>query len=209
MSGLSVGSEVNYRGVAIGSVSDISFVGSLYDDAAEDDWQKVVVTISIDTRKLRLVDYDDAEERMRYLVGKGVRATVSASGITGLAKLELNIPKDPVELAPISWEPRYLCIPPQPSMLESFADALSRVMNEIDSMDFSGAWSNLSNAADSMASLAANLNSLVESQKGGVADAISGVADAARSIGALADELRENPASLIRTGVRESLPETE
>ena len=209
VSGLSIGSEVNYRGVTVGSVSDISFVGSLYDDAAEEDWQKVVVTIAFDTRKFRLADYEDSEERLRYLIDKGIRATVSSSGVTGLSKLELNIPKDPAELPPISWEPRYLCIPPQPSVLESITDMITRIANDIDDMDFAAAWSNVVSAADSMAALAANLNELVDSQKGNIAEAISGINGAANSINSLAIELKENPSLLIRGRQHERLPETE
>lgn len=209
VSGLSVGSEVNYRGVAIGSVSDITFVGSIYDDAAEKDYQKIVIIMAIDTRKLRLTEYEDAEESVRYAISKGMRATVSSSGITGLSKLELNIPKDPVELPPISWEPRYPCVPPQPSMLESFTDTLSRVMGDVDAMDFSGAWSNLSSAAESLSALAANLNSLVDSQKGAIAEAIADIDEAARNVSDLAGELKENPYLLIRTPEREPVHETE
>lgn len=203
ISGLSVGSEVDYRGVAIGSVSDISFVGALYDDAAEGDWEKVVVTISIDGRKLRLADCEDAEERLSYLIQKGLRATVSASGITGLSKMDLNIPKDPVGLQPISWEPRHLCIPPQPSVLENITDMISRVMNEIDDMDFSGAFSNFTAAAGSVAALSSDIDGFVESQKGAVAGAVANISEAAASIRALADEIRENPSILLRTPARE------
>ena len=87
VSGLSVGSAVNLRGVKVGEVRAISFIGAEYDDAQGDDVQKIYVLMAFTERTLRRASYEDSEDHLRYLVGKGLHATVSPSGVTGLMRL--------------------------------------------------------------------------------------------------------------------------
>ena len=140
VSGLSVGSAVNLRGVKVGEVKEISFVGSEYDEAKGDDIPKIYILIAFTTSKMRTTEDEDPEEHLREFVKKGIHATVTSSGVTGLSKIELNFPRTPIETRPISWRPRHVCIPPAPSMLESFADSAARLMNQLNRMDFVAAW---------------------------------------------------------------------
>ena len=112
VSGLSVGSEVNFRGVKVGQVREISFVGAAYPDAEEKDRQTILVRIAFDARQLAFEGEDEADDALRALVAKGLRATVTSSGVTGLSKMELNFPRSAVNDQQISWRPRYVCIPP-------------------------------------------------------------------------------------------------
>ena len=208
VTGLSVGSEVNFRGVKVGEVRDISFIGSRYDDVAEKDMQKIYILIAFKTRLFRLEDWESPEETVRYLVRKGVRATVSSSGVTGLSKIELNFPKTPTEPEPISWTPEHVCIPPTPSMLESFSDSATKVMNQINQMDFTALWSNITVIADSVARLTRGAGEVVESQKATVSDILLNLEDASRSLRELSAALRENPSLLLRENDPAPLPET-
>ena len=208
VTGLSVGSDVNFRGVKVGEVRDISFVGSEYYDVAEEDMQKVYILLAFDTRKMRLDADEDPAELLRKLVGKGLHATVSSSGVTGLSKIELNFPVLSAEEPKISWKPEHICIPPQLSMLDSFADAASKFMNQINRMDFVSAWSNVASVAESAAKVAGNVDELVEREKSGLESIVHNLDESAVQIRELVSRVKDNPSLLIRNADPEPLAET-
>lgn len=210
VSGLSVGSEVNFRGVKVGEVREISFIGGHYEDVAETDMQKIYIRMAFDSKLAKLDASEDPEELMRSLVSRGLRATVTASGVTGLSRIELNMPKggEPRPVPPISWRPELVCIPPAPSMLQSFSDSATQVMNKIKQMDFSSAWSNIAAVAESFSEISQNMSGLVESQKAGIDSILLSVDQAARSLKEFADSVRENPSLLLRPRDPDPLPET-
>ena len=208
VSGLSVGSAVNLRGVKVGEVKEISFVGSEYDEAKGDDIPKIYILIAFTTSKMRTTEDEDPEEHLREFVKKGIHATVTSSGVTGLSKIELNFPRTPIETRPISWRPRHVCIPPAPSMLESFADSAARLMNQLNRMDFVSAWSNVAAVAESSANIAANVDELVDDGKAGIESIVHDMEEAAKRVRELAADLRENPSLLLRPNDPDPLPET-
>ena len=209
VSGLSIGSEVTFRGVKVGEVKDISFVWREYADANDADAKRVLIKLALDSAKLipnRELSPGDA---MRKYIEKGLRATIVSSGITGMSHVELNYPKNPAPVEKISWRPNEVCIPPAPSILESFSDSATRLVNELNTMDFSLAWSNTVMLVETATKLCDSMNMLIETQSA----AISGVLGEAEETGArmreLADELQENPSLLLRARDVQPLPETE
>lgn len=212
VTGLSVGSEVNFRGVTIGTVRNITFVASAYDSYDRKDALTIVIRMAIDCRRFHTGEKADSEDFLRELVRHGLRATVSSSGITGLSKIEFNLPRAGVAArppAPISWRPASVVVPPEPSMLEGFSDAATKVMNQINRMDFASAWSNLSSIASSASHLAASADAIVESQRSAIGEMMDNLNSAAGSLRELANELRENPSLLLRSREAAPLPETE
>ncbi len=210
VSGLSVGSAVNFRGVKVGEVREISFIGVKYDDCAHDDFQTVYVKMAFDARHAQMDPDASPREFLESLVKRGLRATVRASGITGLAVLDLNLPRgEPAPIEPISWQPEYVCIPPAPSMLQSFSDAATLVMNRMRRINFVEAWSNIATVAESTARIAQNVDGLIESQKASIESLLTTADDAARAFKEFADTIRDNPSLLLRPRDAEPLPETE
>lgn len=207
VSGLSVGSDVNFRGVKVGEVKGISFVGVEY-DAAEKDRRKVLVTMSFNTKLFKLDDVEEAEDMLSAYIGEGLHATVTASGITGLSHVELDFPVRAVADEPISWNPAHLCIPPAPSLMHSFSDAATRLMNHMDRMDFRSTWSNISSVASSASRIAENFDAIVDSQRSGIDVIVRNIEEATSSLKALADELKSNPSLLFRSNDPAALPET-
>lgn len=211
VTGLNIGSEVNFRGVKVGDVRDISFVAAEYDDYAEEDAQVIVIRMALNRRRCRLGISDNGEAILSHLIEQGLRATVSSSGITGLAKLELNMPRVGCEPKPprtISWRPALMVIPPEPSMLDSFADSATQVMNQINKMDFTSAWSNVSSIATSASQIASGANAIVESQRAAIGEMMSNLQGVAGGLKELVDEVRDNPSLLLRPRDEEPLPET-
>lgn len=208
VTGLSVGSDVNLRGVKVGEVREISFVGSEYDEADLKDIPKIYILMAFTARKMRRAQDENAEEHLRELITRGLHATVTSSGVTGLSKVELNFPRTAVSDQQISWRPRHVCIPPAPSMLESFSDAVAKFMNQLNRMDFVAAWSNISTVAESAARIAANVDDLVDNGKSGIESIVRDMEGAATEVKELATSLRENPSLLLRSADAEPLPET-
>lgn len=213
VTGLSVGSEVNFRGVKVGEVKEISFIGAKYRLAADSaDAQTVYIKIAFDSNMLQMADGIEPEIFLRQMVEKGLRATVLSSGVTGLSKLSLNMPKrdqERPEPEKISWMPKLVCIPPKPSMLESFSEATTKFMNQMKGIDFVSAWSNVASVADSMARISQNVDILVESQKANIDSVLTNLDALSLSLKTFAEEIKTNPSLLLRPTDPERLEETE
>ena len=211
VSGLSVGSAVNFRGVKVGEVRDIMMERPRSADFSVADIQRIRMLLALNLRRMGHRVRPEAEELRRMMesyVDHGLRATVSASGITGLSKIELNMLPDPPPPARLSWNPRHPVIPPAPSLMEGFSDAITKVMNQMNKMDFVSVWSNVQEIAESAARLTSNVDSLVESQRATVGSLVQSVNDAAGRLGELSQKLEENPSLLLRPNDPEPLPET-
>ncbi|MBP5284575.1 MAG: MCE family protein [Kiritimatiellae bacterium] len=198
VSGLSVGSDVNFRGVKVGEVRKISFIGSEYAGAVEKDRRKIFILMAIDTRTLWAESGESPEGQVAGFVKKGLRATVTASGITGLSKIELNYPKNAMAEDEISWRPARVCIPPAPSMLDSFADAAAKFMHQINAMDFTGVWSNVASVASSTAEAAESIGSIVDGQRANIAEIFDNLNAAAANLRDFSAAIRDNPSLLLR-----------
>jgi paraquat-inducible protein B len=208
VSGLSVGSPVNFRGVKVGEVKEISFVGSKYRIKSYGRLH-IYVLMSINRKDLRLNDSEDVARVLDDLVARCLRATVSASGITGLSRIECNIHRDMPSPMKISWTPEHYYIPSTASLLESFSDSATKVMNQINKMDLTTAWSNISQSISSFASAAEGLMRMVDGFQPGVERIVENLEEASSSIRDAAEAVKRNPARLFSDDEPEALPETE
>ena len=209
VSGLSIGSAVNFRGVKIGEVKEISFVGNKYNVRGDDNLR---VYIKMGFPRSRLTAYEDegvgADEALGYMVESvGIRATVSASGVTGLSRIELDAAPDFPAIQP-SWTPEYAYIPPKPSFIDSFSDSATRVMDQINRMDIASVWSNVSASVESLARLSDGVKSTLESSRSDAERIIGNLSGTAAAVRDLVERLRENPSLLIREPEEQRLPET-
>lgn len=211
VSGLSPGSDVNFRGVKIGEVKNIKLSGPRAGDFRTADAQRVRILMSINLRRIGIYD-NPSDERCRLaiedFVRRGLRATVSSSGITGLSRVELNIQDNPPPMAKLSWQPRYPVIPPAPSLMEGFSDAATRLVNQLNKMDFMSLWSNVSSVATSAARLTDNADALVESQRSGIESIVRNIEETTQRMNELVRKLKDNPSLLLRETDPEELPET-
>ena len=211
VSGLSVGSAVNFRGVKIGEVRDIMLVRPKAGDFSPADIQRVRILMALNLRRLGFLERpDEAEIRqmMDTLIEQGLRATVASSGITGLSRIELNMVPNPPPVARLTWIPRLPLIPPAPSLIDSFSDVATRVMGQINKMDFVSVWTNVQSIAESTAHIMDNVDTLIESQKANLGEMMQNMNEASARIEALSQRLEENPSLLLRPADPEPLPET-
>ena len=203
VSGLSVGSAVNFRGVKVGEVREIGFVGNKYPSAGEAG-QRIYILMGF--RRRMLGAYANKVER---LLEKGLRATVTASGITGLSRIELDIGEPMPQVAPISWKPKNLYIPSATSLLSSFSDSATKVMNQINKMDLDAAWSNVHVAVESLSRTAEGVMNTLETRRADIDRIIENCAEASSSLRDMASELKRNPSLIIRERRPGRLDETE
>ena len=210
VSGLDVGSAVNFRGVRVGSVRRISFIGAEYDEIGNPhDRRQIYVELALDKRLFRFGGKDErVKETLARLVERGLHATVSSSGVTGLSKIELNFPTILREDEKISWQPKYIVIPPAPAFLQSAADSVTQILDQLNRMDFVAAWSNVVEVTGNVNVLLQDATALIQAQKGNVGEIMDNVREASIGLRAFTDEIRANPAALIRSSSPERLDET-
>ena len=208
VSGLDVGSAVNFRGVRVGAVKEISFIGAEYDNVPPQHARNIYVLIALDSKLCRITERDDNPTRfIKRMLEHGLHATVTASGITGLSRIELNFPKTEVTDERISWKPRRL-IPPAPSILESAAESAAKLMRQLNQMDFVTVWSNVVRLTGSAADMCDGVNGLLESERGHIVQTLESLDGAVSSLRTFADTISENPSLLLRPRDAAPLSET-
>jgi len=208
VSGLDVGSAVNLRGVRVGSVKRISFIGAEYSDASREDRKKIYVEMSFDRRLFRVGDDKKPHQVVADMVKRGLHATVSSSGVTGLSHIELNFPKGEIKEDTCSWNPEHVLIPPAPSILQSAADSMQQILNQLNKMDFVEAWSNVLDVTRSANTALGNFNVVLTGEQGNISEILGNVREASASLRDFANDIRNNPSSIIRNYTPGQLDET-
>ena len=140
--GLDVGSPVKNRGVPIGRVKSIGFVGDTYQfsattPAAQRAQRYVRIVLAINRGKG--VDIG-TPRRLQDAIASGLRIRVAAQGITGVMYLEMNY-VDPVRAPPLPlfWEPDNPVVPSSPSTMSEISDAAQSVFHRLAKTDIEGA----------------------------------------------------------------------
>ncbi|MHC5082423.1 MAG: MlaD family protein, partial [Planctomycetota bacterium] len=144
--GLSVGSSVVRRGVAIGRVERITFVPVEYPMETEsvefDKFERyVMVVMAIRPTEFPQLGKDPelVSASIRKQVNNGLRFKISYQGITGLAYLEADY-VDPLRNPPLAvpWVPKNHYIPSSPSLMQNFTEALDKTFQRLGAMDVEG-----------------------------------------------------------------------
>ena len=208
VSGLDVGSAVNLRGVRVGSVKRISFIGAVYDVDSHEDGRKIHVLLALDKRLFRVNNSESPMKALELFVSRGLHATVSASGVTGLSHIELNFPKGKIADEKIGWRPKHITIPPAPSILQSAADSATQILDQINRMDLLAAWTNIVGTLESANSTLTSLGTLLESNGGNVGEILDNLRETSASLRDFANDIKANPSLLIRSNDPDRLPET-
>ena len=213
VAGLSVGSVVNFRGVKIGEVREISFVGNKYIVEGQDG-SRIYILIALDGRTLAAADVDEAEfvaRIQRDVTARGLRVSVVSSGITGLSRMECDFynPENLDPVPPLTWTPRNAYIPAKISLFDNLAVAATKVMNQINRMDLNAAWSNINASVEALAAATDSARTMIQTRQGDVDRVLDDISETATSLRTLATELKRNPSLLIRERTSERLEETE
>ncbi len=144
ITGLSIGSPVAFRGVQIGQVEQIGFVGSEYpldpNAVAGARYASFVRVVSGVLRsKLPEPGYPQAEALLERMVAQGLRVRVSSNLLTQQASLEMDF-LDPNRyvLEPVPWKPKYPVIPSAPGEFTTMKDSIDKILGQLQAIDAKG-----------------------------------------------------------------------
>ncbi len=144
ITGLSIGSPVQFRGVQIGQVEDIGFVGSVYsldqNTSAGATYASYVRVVSgILRSKFPVQGTVQIETLLEQMVQRGLRARISSNLLTQQAYLEMNFldpNRFPAERVP--WTPKYPFIPSAPSEFGTITNSIDRILGQLQAIDAQG-----------------------------------------------------------------------
>lgn len=188
--GLAKGADVQYQGLRVGQVTDLSV---FIDDQADDPVLQQRVTIAISPERLGLPAGSTPEDALRFLeqaVADGVRARVASAGFLGTSLMieMVNIPDaDP---AAIQTPPDALPVMPTvPGDVEDFRATAQGFIGRIGSLPIEEA---LQSATDMMNSITALAGSQeTQALPGKISETIDEARVAISDVGAMTTELRE------------------
>ncbi|MEN6577871.1 MAG: hypothetical protein ABFD90_16115 [Phycisphaerales bacterium] len=160
ITGLSVGSPMEFRGVRMGKVKEIGFVGNTYELPTQDGdispyGLYVRVVIAMSRSKMPDFSIGQVQEVLGQMVERGARMRITSNILTGQAFLEMNYfdpNRFPVEEVP--WTPKYLRIPSAPGELTTIKDSIDKVLTQLQAIDVEG-------LAGSLEDLFATLNTAI------------------------------------------------
>jgi phospholipid/cholesterol/gamma-HCH transport system substrate-binding protein len=156
VSGLSVGSPVQLRGVPIGKVTRIAFAWSIYPNSKSN---LIVVEFEGDVDLVPLPPGMTMATAVKQAVEKGLRAMVKSQGITGTSILALeNLSPNDYPPPPIDYTPRYYYIPSAPAQFTRMLEAIEDSLNHIRQLDIAGIGQEVTNALHSVTQLSDKLD---------------------------------------------------
>ena len=136
VSGLSVGSAVELRGLRVGTVTRMGFSWNDY-QASEPGW--VVVVFEMKDEAFPAPPNAGGNGPLQAAIDRGLRARMKAKGVTGTCILSLEY-LDPAENPPakVPWTPRHTYIPSAPGLLGDLLVSLQTTLHRLNRLDFDG-----------------------------------------------------------------------
>ena len=133
VSGLSVGSAVELRGVRVGKVTSIGFSWNEYQDASPG---YVVVVFEINDDVSILPPGPERNQRLQEAIDHGLRARPKAQGVTGTCIMSLEY-LNPAENPPLEvpWTPRHTYVPSAPGLIGDLLVSMREALHKLDQVD--------------------------------------------------------------------------
>ena len=186
ITGLSVGSLVEFKGVRIGQVDQIEFVGNAYDldqDPTQVSEYEPYVRVVCSVVHGNLFEFakEKARSVLEQMIDRGLRVRVTSNILTGEGFLEIDyLDPNRFEAMKVPWEPKYLYLPSAPSEFNTMKDSIDKILFQLQEID--------------VGNLVATLEKVLESIDQAVSDAT--LADLSAELRGLLKETREKVAAL-------------
>jgi ABC-type transporter Mla subunit MlaD len=131
--GLDVGAPVRYRGVPVGRVLEIGLASAEYRRqervAYTEAFQLVVIRFALDPARIGEVP------TVQEAIAMGLRARISAQGITGVNYIELDfVNPDRFPMVSVPWTPRVPFVPAIPSTVAQMRGAAETLVERLTQM---------------------------------------------------------------------------
>jgi phospholipid/cholesterol/gamma-HCH transport system substrate-binding protein len=155
---LSVGALVKLRGVTIGKVSAIEFIGMEYPEYKE---QYVLIQFEVPKGTVWSAGRANIQQTLDIEVAQGLRARVQGQGFIGanILVLEYLDPKF-YPVAPVPWTPKHYYIPSAPNQINSVLASLEKSLRRVEDLDFAGLLDRAKTLIDAVNRLAGNVNQI-------------------------------------------------
>lgn len=133
--GLDVGAPVKHRGVQVGKVARIGFLGEEYDLPPGPDGRVnllssyVYIELELD---IRPDGEDESIETFKRLIQAGLCARLASTGLVGNVYVDLFFPAEAPTSPKIVWEPRSLYIPSTRSVIGELTATASRLAKQLE-----------------------------------------------------------------------------
>jgi phospholipid/cholesterol/gamma-HCH transport system substrate-binding protein len=193
--GLSVGSIVTLRGVAVGKVTEIGFSWNLYDTVSP---ACVVVRCAVKQRIAPAKWRTDPDKEFATIIRDGLRAVIQMEGITGSSIVALQN-MDPVQYPPlkVAWTPKYTYVPSAPSQLGRLLASVDKTLANLEKLDVGQLTGNLNRVLVTADTALKNLNQLdVKGISQNANRAIGDASAAVKEIQGLAQDARADLRSM-------------
>jgi len=132
VSGLSVGSSVQLRGVPIGKVTTITFPWHAYPGSKS---HCLVVRFEVDGNEMPWPK-GDYRTLVADAVKGGMRAIVKSQGITGTSILSLESIHPPPPEPPVDYTPHYCYVPSAPGQFTRMLETIEKSLDNVQRIDF-------------------------------------------------------------------------
>ncbi len=133
--GLSIGSEVKYKGIQIGTVKTITSAAQVYETKSD----YVLVIISLEQGISLGQTGNIAKERILNAIHDGLTIRLAFKGLTGTAYLETDYSSEAVEESlDISWTPRNIYIPSHKSNIKQFGESINQILDNLVAINIKG-----------------------------------------------------------------------
>jgi ABC-type transporter Mla subunit MlaD len=161
---LSVGALVKLRGVTIGKVSSIEFVGTEYPQYKE---QYVLIQFEVPKGTVWSSESNDLQGQLNLEVANGLRARVQTQGFVGAGILALEyVDPEVYPPEPIPWTPKHYYIPSAPSQFNRVLASLEKSLRHAENLDFAALLDRANKLIDAVNLLAGNVNQVDFKQLG-------------------------------------------
>jgi paraquat-inducible protein B len=141
VTGLTVGSPVELRGVRIGQVDKIAFILDEYNLAAQDPEMlryKQYVMVLCSVNRANLPDISDAQKlaRLKEMVDRGLRVRLTSNILTGQAYLQADyVDPERFKVLDVAWKPRNLYVSSAPGELTTLKESVDKVLYRLQELD--------------------------------------------------------------------------
>ena len=153
--GLEEGAPINFRGVRVGKISEITLVGNAY--PTNQRYILIRATLFPDTFRVMCTPVTGSD--LNKEVEKGLRIQLSFQGLTGTAHLEMDYMD--TRLNPplsIEWTPKYCYIPSASSTIRRISDAVDKIIKNFEGLDFKNIAENFNTSLKDLSGTLAQAN---------------------------------------------------
>ncbi len=164
VNGLEVGSPIKFRGVKVGSVSEIGFVTDEYVTSEESELRYVYVLGELNSDIIKSQEGKDLMQSLKREVKRGLRARPVSLGLTGQLFLEIDY-VDPERNPPlkITWTPENFYVPSAASMMSRVEGAVASISETLEDINKA----KIAEAVEDVRNVAQTVNKFLEKSDAG------------------------------------------